>query len=266
MHALKSQNQKLEQDKEKAAAKIPTLKAQSMFPNINQLTEHLVSSMKPDFFKLLSSHDFSSSIHTELKELPTKITALSGEVNELKKHIKEFEVELPEVAELKKHKWELHKEFLDLPGQISLVQSHIQTLEAVLITEDAELANLVDLMGIDVVKEYHKKKLLYIGGDGGTLGGGDVGECNFGNGSSSGCHDGLWWLIENEEDDEMVRVNTLKLKKLMNFFKSRKDLTELLEGESDEFILNHKGDTNDARVISLKSDMTIKVQNKTRDN
>nr|GEV71559.1 retrovirus-related Pol polyprotein from transposon TNT 1-94 [Tanacetum cinerariifolium] len=63
--------------------------------------------------------------------------------------------------------------------------------------------------------------------------------------------------------DGAVRVNTLKL---MNFFRSRKDLTELLEGESDEFVLNHEGDENDARVISLKSDLTIKVQNKTRDN
>ncbi|GJU47136.1 hypothetical protein Tco_1204402, partial [Tanacetum coccineum] len=44
------------------------------------------------------------------------------------------------------------------------------------------------------------------------------------------------------------------------------DLTELLEGESDEFGLNHERDKNDAGVISLKSDLTIKVQNKTRDN
>ncbi|GJT64035.1 hypothetical protein Tco_1015515 [Tanacetum coccineum] len=44
------------------------------------------------------------------------------------------------------------------------------------------------------------------------------------------------------------------------------DLTELLEGESDEFVLNHEGDENEVGVISLKSDLTIKVQNKTRDN
>ncbi|GJU69239.1 hypothetical protein Tco_1255498 [Tanacetum coccineum] len=96
--------------------------------------------------------------------------------------------------------------------------------------------------------------------------------------------------------DGAVRVNTLKL---MNFFRSRKvgmiwsfgflrvckrtkipfvyeydlaiewnyeDLTKLLEGESDEFVLNYEGDKNDAGVISLKSDLTIKVQNKMRDN
>nr|GEV79967.1 hypothetical protein [Tanacetum cinerariifolium] len=99
--------------------------------------------------------------------------------------------------------------------------------------------------------------------------------------------------------DEAVGVNTLKLKKLMNFFRSRKvsmiwsfgflgvckrtkipfvceyglasewnfeNLTELLEKDSDEFILNHKGDKNDPGVISLKSELTIKVQNKPRDN
>ncbi|GJV64886.1 hypothetical protein Tco_1475714 [Tanacetum coccineum] len=44
------------------------------------------------------------------------------------------------------------------------------------------------------------------------------------------------------------------------------NLTELLERKSDEFVLNHEGDKNDARVIFLKSDLTIKVQNKARDN
>ncbi|GJT29440.1 hypothetical protein Tco_0909715 [Tanacetum coccineum] len=98
---------------------------------------------------------------------------------------------------------------------------------------------------------------------------------------------------------EVGRVNTLELKKLVNFFRSRKigmiwsfgllrvckstkipfiseddlaiewnskDLTELLEGKSDEFVLNHEGDKNDSGVISLKGDLTIKVYNETRDN
>nr|GEW72530.1 hypothetical protein [Tanacetum cinerariifolium] len=95
------------------------------------------------------------------------------------------------------------------------------------------------------------------------------------------------------------RVNTLELKKLMNFFRSRKfsviwsfdllrvckstkisfisedglaiewnskNLTEFLKRESDEFILNHEGDKNDSGVISLKGNLTIKVQNEMRDN
>nr|GEW53718.1 hypothetical protein [Tanacetum cinerariifolium] len=99
--------------------------------------------------------------------------------------------------------------------------------------------------------------------------------------------------------DDAVRVNTLELKKLMNFFRSRKfsviwsfallrerkstnipfisedglaiewnskNLTELLKRESGEFVLNHKGGKSDSKVISLKGDLTIKVQNETRDN
>ncbi|GKC34641.1 hypothetical protein Tco_1047025 [Tanacetum coccineum] len=116
----------------KAATEIDTFKALFMFPNINQLTEHLISSMKPEFSKLLSSHNFSSSIPTELKELPIKITALSGGVHKLNTHIQEFEIKLPEDAELKKHIWELPKEFLALPGQISSIQTPIKTLEALL--------------------------------------------------------------------------------------------------------------------------------------
>ncbi|GKC33046.1 hypothetical protein Tco_1040340 [Tanacetum coccineum] len=169
---------KLEQDKQKAAAKIATFKAQ----------------------KCVSRHHTSyniRSIPTELQELPTKITALSGEVNELKKHIKEFEIELPEVFNevLQKLKtfsstvFSLTTQTLEaLPGLLNKLIDTLNRFGSILnthnkgvhsagkstaspaegekntnpVTEDAELANLVDLMGIDVVKEYHKKKLLYI--------------------------------------------------------------------------------------------------------
>nr|GEY90470.1 hypothetical protein [Tanacetum cinerariifolium] len=190
-------NQKLEQDKQKAATEIATLKAQSVFLNI-QLTEHLVFSMKPEFFKLLSSHDFSSSIPTELKELLSKITALSREVNEIKKHIKEFEIELPEVFNEILLKLKTFSSTVSsittqtmeaLPGLLNKVTDTLNKFASILnahnkgvpsagksgkstaspaegkkntnpVTEDAEVVNLVDLMGIDVVEEYHKKKLL----------------------------------------------------------------------------------------------------------
>ncbi|GJV89580.1 hypothetical protein Tco_1533518 [Tanacetum coccineum] len=92
---LKSQNLMLEQQKEKAEAEIAFLQAQPLYPNVNQFTELLVTSMKPKLSKLLSSHDFSRSIPTELKELPSKITELSREVKELNKHVQELEIELP---------------------------------------------------------------------------------------------------------------------------------------------------------------------------
>ncbi|GJT24260.1 hypothetical protein Tco_0894197 [Tanacetum coccineum] len=186
----------LEQDKAKAAAEIATLKAQFVFPNINQLIEHLVSSMKPKFSKLLSSHDFRSSIPTKLKELLIKITALFREVNELKKHIQEFEIELPEVFNEIPQKLEtfsftvsnLTTQTLEaLPSLLNKVTNTLNRFASILnahnkgvpsaskstaspvegekntnpVIEDVELANLIDLMGIDVVEEYHKKKLLY---------------------------------------------------------------------------------------------------------
>nr|GEW39529.1 hypothetical protein [Tanacetum cinerariifolium] len=99
--------------------------------------------------------------------------------------------------------------------------------------------------------------------------------------------------------DNALWINTLELKKLMNFFRSRKfsviwsigllrvcksinilfvcedglaiewnskNLIELLQRESDEFVLNNEGDKNDSGVISLKCDLTIKVHNETRAN
>ncbi|GJZ30614.1 hypothetical protein Tco_0575661 [Tanacetum coccineum] len=38
----------------------------------------------------------------------------------------------------------------------------------------------------------------------GSLGDVDAWVMDFGNRSSSGCHGGLWWLIKDEEDDEVV--------------------------------------------------------------
>ncbi|GJR49437.1 hypothetical protein Tco_1399958 [Tanacetum coccineum] len=138
---------------------------------------------------------------------------------------------------------------------------------------------------------------------------------SFGNGSSSGCHGGLWVLWRIEEDGEVVYafgrefyldeksvqafwvriadasrfdvqiedhhfvqkkwehhivgnresqyVEIEEIDEFLQEWEGREwdyeDLTELLERESDEFILNHEGDKNDAGVISLKSDLTIKV-------
>ncbi|GKB72131.1 hypothetical protein Tco_0933543 [Tanacetum coccineum] len=61
--------------------------AQPQFPNVNKLAELLVTSLKPEISNVLASHDFASSIPSELKEPPSKITTLSGEIQELKRHV-----------------------------------------------------------------------------------------------------------------------------------------------------------------------------------
>ncbi|GJU22845.1 hypothetical protein Tco_1156187 [Tanacetum coccineum] len=80
------------------SAQIQELMAQPLYPDINHLTELLVTSLKPELSKLLASHDFASYLLTELKELPSKITGLSGEIKELKQHIKYMEIELPGIS------------------------------------------------------------------------------------------------------------------------------------------------------------------------
>ncbi|GJU78814.1 retrovirus-related pol polyprotein from transposon TNT 1-94 [Tanacetum coccineum] len=83
-----SQKDKPEQQKAKAKVEVASLKVRPSFPYINQLTELLITSLKPELSKLLASHDFDTCLPTELKELPSKITELSGDVKELKKHVR----------------------------------------------------------------------------------------------------------------------------------------------------------------------------------
>ncbi|GKE57299.1 hypothetical protein Tco_1496484 [Tanacetum coccineum] len=202
VHLLQSQKDKLEQQKAKAEAKVASLKARPSYPDINQLTELLVTSLKPELSKLLASHDFSSCLPTELKELPSKITKLSRDVQELKKHVRNMEIELP--GDLN----EIPTKLETFTSTIS-IQEKLKTLDALPsisnkvtntlnrfanVVENASRAtgksvpstgkagaspaegkkntyspikeenlkrDLFNLMGIDVVEEYHKKKLLY---------------------------------------------------------------------------------------------------------
>ncbi|GJZ25081.1 hypothetical protein Tco_0562540 [Tanacetum coccineum] len=92
---LQSQNSKLKKEMIKAKAEVAFLSAQPTYPNVEQLTELLVKSLSPELSELLSSHDFSSSLQTELKELPSKFNDLTREIKELKKHVYELKIELP---------------------------------------------------------------------------------------------------------------------------------------------------------------------------
>ncbi|GKA40572.1 hypothetical protein Tco_0733165 [Tanacetum coccineum] len=142
-----------------------------LYLNVNQFTELLVTSMKPELSKLLSSHDFSSSIPTELKELPSKITELSREVKELNKHVQELEIELPgDLQDIpKKLSFLLYQamftnivEHASQKAKNKSVYSAGQTSASPAerekktnpATKDAETTNLkdelIDLMGIDV--------------------------------------------------------------------------------------------------------------------
>ncbi|GKE20121.1 hypothetical protein Tco_1431633, partial [Tanacetum coccineum] len=76
--------------------------------DVEKLTELLVKSLQPELSNLLSSHDFSNSLPTKLKELPSKFTDLPREIKELKKHVHKLEIEL--LGDLKEIPTKLEKE------------------------------------------------------------------------------------------------------------------------------------------------------------
>ncbi|GJR67100.1 putative reverse transcriptase domain-containing protein [Tanacetum coccineum] len=135
---LQSQKHKLELEKNKAEAEAALLKAQPSFSNVEQLKELLVKSLKTELSNILSTNDFNSSLPTKLKDIPSKLNELTGEVQGLKNQVHTLEIELPgelkeiptklenftktvtsltsQVAELKTLQWELSHEFLSLPA------------------------------------------------------------------------------------------------------------------------------------------------------
>ncbi|GJW44146.1 retrovirus-related pol polyprotein from transposon TNT 1-94 [Tanacetum coccineum] len=200
VHLLQSQKEKLEQQKAKDEAEVASLKASPSYADINQLTELLVTSLKPKLSKLLASHDFASSIPNELKELPSKIIALSGEIQELKRHVQGMEIELPSDLNDIPTKLEtftstvssLMSQTLDsLPSLLNKVTNTLTRYASIMknaskgvpstgpttaspaegekntnpATKDTDTTNLhnelIDLLGIDIVTQYYNKELLY---------------------------------------------------------------------------------------------------------
>ncbi|GJU06164.1 hypothetical protein Tco_1122594 [Tanacetum coccineum] len=107
--------------KNKAEAKVTLFRAQPSFPNMGQLNDLLVKSLQTDLSKILSAHDFSNSLPTKLKELPSKFNELAEEtVTSL----------TSQVAELKTLQWGLPAEFVSVPTQVKVIQAKLKTLDA----------------------------------------------------------------------------------------------------------------------------------------
>ncbi|GKA05748.1 hypothetical protein Tco_0684868 [Tanacetum coccineum] len=117
--------EELKQAKAKAEAEVASMKAKPSYPDINQLTELLVTSLKPELSKLLASHDLASCLPTEMKELPSKITELFGEIKELKQHVRDMEIKL-------------HEDLIEIPTKLESFTSTISSLSS----QVAELKNI----------------------------------------------------------------------------------------------------------------------------
>ncbi|GJR97551.1 hypothetical protein Tco_0269725 [Tanacetum coccineum] len=121
---LKSQKHKLEFEKNKVEAEAVILKAQPSFPNVEQLKELLVKSLKTKFLNILSAHNFSSSLPTDQKDLPSKHNELTREVKGLKKQVHELEIELPG------NLIEIPTKLDDFTKNVASVQAKLKTLDA----------------------------------------------------------------------------------------------------------------------------------------
>ncbi|GJT91711.1 hypothetical protein Tco_1080556 [Tanacetum coccineum] len=181
------ENAKNDKDTEDTSVPPPSLKlAQS---------QELIA--QPELSKLLASHDFSSCLPIELKELPLKIAELSGEIKELKQHIKDMEIELPRDLKDILSKLETFtstisvqeklKTLDSLPGLLKKVTNTLNRFATLVENTsgatpagvpladkasaspakgekdvDTNLKNeLVDILGIDIVTQCYNKKLLY---------------------------------------------------------------------------------------------------------
>ncbi|GKA53445.1 hypothetical protein Tco_0746760 [Tanacetum coccineum] len=74
--------------------KLSSLKAKPSFPNVEQLKELLVKSLKTEFSNILSTHDFNTSLPIELKDLPSKFNDLTEEVKGLKNQVHNLLIKL----------------------------------------------------------------------------------------------------------------------------------------------------------------------------
>ncbi|GJW55011.1 hypothetical protein Tco_0099096 [Tanacetum coccineum] len=121
---LQSQKLKPEKDKATVEAEFTLLTAQPSFLNVQQLTELQVNALKHELTHLLTNHDFSASIPTELKELSSKVTKISRAVGDLKQYMEKLEIEV-----LENFKLDILAGLLALPRHVSLINAHLSKLK-----------------------------------------------------------------------------------------------------------------------------------------
>ncbi|GJU87114.1 hypothetical protein Tco_1294660 [Tanacetum coccineum] len=139
---LQSQKLKLEQQKEKAKAEIAFLKAQPLYPDVNQLIELLVAELKTLQWELPADNNQQPQDAEEEEET-------------------ESDSEAAEEEETESDSEDDHDNPAD--SMIEEQKRIKESLKADLAKQQVEKVKneLVDLMGINVVTQYYNKKLMY---------------------------------------------------------------------------------------------------------
>ncbi|GJU70952.1 hypothetical protein Tco_1262357 [Tanacetum coccineum] len=90
----------------------------------------MVKSLKTEFSNILSALDFSSSLPTKMKDIPSKFDELTEEVKGLKKQVHELEIELP--GDLKEIPTKLEDFIKTITIHAASVQANLNTLDTLL--------------------------------------------------------------------------------------------------------------------------------------
>ncbi|GKA17954.1 hypothetical protein Tco_0697791 [Tanacetum coccineum] len=124
-----------------------------------------LDSLEDDPPLLILNHDFSSSIPTELKELPSKINDIKGAVVEIKKYIEELEVEVPgDLKELPGKLEDFINKVTDAPDKFTTaIKSTSQKLVKIVYLQQAKMALTMiwGRMGLEVVEKTYRDKVKY---------------------------------------------------------------------------------------------------------
>ncbi|GJT52987.1 hypothetical protein Tco_0988041 [Tanacetum coccineum] len=106
---------------------LPVLKAYKL------LNELLVKSLKTKFSNILSTHDFSSSLLTELKDLPSKFNEMAEKVEGLKNQVHELKIELlGDLKEIPTKLKDFTKTVTSLTSQVIELKSLVNLLHMLL--------------------------------------------------------------------------------------------------------------------------------------
>ncbi|GJW94939.1 hypothetical protein Tco_0174611 [Tanacetum coccineum] len=91
------------------------LKAWNSYPNITQFTELLVTTLRPEFEKLVKGQDFSAHLPTKLKVLPAQMDEFTKSLGALKKYVEELEMDF-------------HKDLKEIPIWLIEFSNSLSTL------------------------------------------------------------------------------------------------------------------------------------------
>nr|GEY07900.1 hypothetical protein [Tanacetum cinerariifolium] len=125
-------------NKEVVEAKAALLKAWHSYPNITQFTKHLVTTVRPEFKKLLKGQDFSAHLLAKPKVLPAKMDEFTKSLGDLKKYVKKVEMDFH------KNLKEIPTKLIECSNSLSTLTTWVRNLEGFKLELPTDLLTMFD--------------------------------------------------------------------------------------------------------------------------